>query len=179
MACSSFRFATSARRWPRFCRRRGCTAVPPWHKIDARRFRTGHAAGGCALQSAVSVLLIDTRTGAGYQAHRYHSNREGVYLQLNKIKTFQFRYCTQKRGGVFRPFFVCPQGQHLVIRAQPDVDFDGLHAAPLLSVKSHFTLRGRRAALWPAPVSPARKVNSYLTSVVPYSSLFKRDLFVT
>ena len=73
-------------RWPRFCRRRGCTAVPPWHKIDARRFRTGHAAGGCALQSAVSVLLIDTRTGAGYQAHRYHSNREGVYLQLNKIK---------------------------------------------------------------------------------------------
>lgn len=39
--------------------------------------------------------------------------------------------------------------------------------------------QGRRAALWPAPVSPARKVNSYLTSVVPYSSLFKRDLFVT
>jgi len=76
------------RRWPRFCRRRGCTAVPPWHKIDARRFRTGHAAGGCALQSAVSVLLIDTRTGAGYQAHRYHSNREGEYLQINKIKIY-------------------------------------------------------------------------------------------
>lgn len=36
-----------------------------------------------------------------------------------------------------------------------------------------------RPARRPAPVSPARKVNSYLTSVVPYSSLFKHDLFVT
>ncbi len=103
MACNSFRSATSVRRWPRFCRRRCCTAVPPWHKIDARRFRTGHAAGGCALQSAVSVLLIDTRTGAGYQAHRYHSI-ERVYLQLNKIKPFSSDIVPKKGAEYSAPF---------------------------------------------------------------------------